>query len=304
MTRTATSPAKPHSSTPSDHNILIFGQTGQVANALKTSKPEARFLSRAEADLSAPQICAEAIHAQKPDFVINAAAYTAVDKAEEEEDLAHIINAQAPEAMAKACKTLNIPFIHISTDYVFDGSGSRPWRATDPVAPLGAYGRTKLAGEQAILAAGGTHAILRTAWVFSETGNNFVKTMLRLGATRDELTIVGDQIGGPTPASAIAQATLTVGQKLMQGKGRSGIYHFTGSPHVSWADFAREIFAQSGLVCEVKDIPSSAYPTPAKRPYNSRLECIDIKREFSISEPDWKAELTRILTLLEGSHAT
>jgi len=149
---------------------LVFGRTGQVASALATARPNATFLR---------QTCADAIHAQKPDFVINAAAYTAVDKAEEEEDLAHAINAQAPKAMAQACAELDIPFIHISTDYVFDGSGTRPWQTTDPVAPLGAYGRTKLAGEQAILAAGGPNAILRTAWVFSETGNNFVKTMLR-----------------------------------------------------------------------------------------------------------------------------
>ncbi len=283
---------------------LVFGRTGQVASALATARPNATFLSRAEVDLTAPQTCADAIHAQKPDFVINAAAYTAVDKAEEEEDLAHAINAQAPKAMAQACAELDIPFIHISTDYVFDGSGTRPWQTTDPVAPLGAYGRTKLAGEQAILAAGGPNAILRTAWVFSETGNNFVKTMLRLGASRDELSVVGDQVGGPTSANAIAAACLAMGEQLLQGQGRSGLYHFTGSPHVSWAEFAREIFAQAGLACAVKDIPSSAYPTPAKRPMNSRLDCSDIKSEFGIEEPDWTADLKDVITLLEGTHAT
>lgn len=283
---------------------LVFGRTGQVASALAAARPNATFLSRAEIDLTTPQSCADAIQAQKPDFVINAAAYTAVDKAEDEENLAHVINAQAPEAMAKACAALNIPFVHISTDYVFDGSGIHPWRTTDSVAPLGAYGRTKLAGEQAILATGGTNAILRTAWVFSETGNNFVKTMLRLGATRDELSVVSDQVGGPTSASAIAAACLTIGESLAQGQGRSGLYHFTGAPHVSWAEFAREIFAQANLACSVKDIPSSAYPTPAKRPMNSRLDCSDIKDEFDISEPDWKADLKDVITLLEGTHAT
>lgn len=279
--------------------LLVFGKTGQLAKALAAQVPDAVFLSRDQADHSDPDACVAALNAHAPELVINAAAYTAVDKAEEEEALATTINGETPGALAKAAAARNIPFLHVSTDYVFDGSGETPWKPTDQTAPLGAYGRSKLAGEQAIAAAGGGYAILRTAWVFSATGNNFVKTMLRLGAEREKLTIVGDQIGGPTPASDIATALLTMGRAFLAGEGTSGTYHFAGNPHVSWADFAREIFAQANLTCEVEDIPSSAYPTPAKRPLNSRLNCTDIKQKFDITEPDWKAGLGDVLKALE-----
>ncbi|MGD9861970.1 MAG: dTDP-4-dehydrorhamnose reductase [Pseudodonghicola sp.] len=279
--------------------LLVFGQTGQVATELQRLAPQARFLSRAEADLSDPAACAAAIRAHSPAAVINAAAYTAVDRAEAEEALATTINGAAPAAMAAACAELGIPFLHISTDYVFDGSGTAPWTVGDAVAPLNAYGRSKLAGEEGVRAAGGLHAILRTSWVVSSHGNNFVKTMLRLSETRDTLNIVDDQIGGPTPAADIAAALLRMAAALRAGQA-GGTYHYGGVPAVSWKDFACEIFAQAGRRVTVGGIPSSDYPTPARRPLNSRLDCSGLKRDFDIDPPDWKAGLAHILKELDA----
>ncbi len=185
--------------------ILVFGTTGQVATELRWQS-DVISLSRNEADLSNPAQCGEKILELRPEVVINSAAYTAVDKAEEDEDLATVINGAAPTAMATAAAELGIPFLHLSTDYVFDGSGQRAWKPDDQIGPLGAYGRSKLAGEIGVTAAGGNYAILRTSWVFSAHGNNFLKTMLRLGVERPTLNIVADQIGGPTPAASIAVA--------------------------------------------------------------------------------------------------
>ncbi|OOY02795.1 dTDP-4-dehydrorhamnose reductase [Thioclava sp. F28-4] len=277
--------------------ILVFGQTGQVAQKLQRLMPDAVFLGRNRVDLRGPGAAAEAIREAKPEAVINAAAYTAVDKAEEEEALAQVVNGDAPAAMAEACRDLGIPFVHISTDYVFDGSGDAPFKPTDPTGPLGAYGRTKLAGEEAIRAAGGPFAILRTSWVFSAHGGNFVKTMLRLSESRERLTIVADQIGGPTPAKAIAEACLAMARELQRAPEKSGVYHFSGSPDVSWAGFAREIFARAGRDVTVEDIPTTDYPTPAKRPLNSRLDCSDLA-VFGLKRPDWKAGLNEVLTEL------
>ena len=273
---------------------LVFGQTGQVARELKRLAPEARFLSRAEADLSDPQACARIIANADTDLVINAAAYTAVDKAEEEEDLATVINGEAPGAMARAAASRDLPFLHISTDYVFDGSGEAPRGPEAPVGPLSAYGRSKLAGERQVAAAGGQSLILRTSWVVSAHGSNFVKTMLRLGAERESLSIVADQVGGPTPAAAIAAALLEAGRQMLAGQG-GGVHHFSGAPDVSWAGFAEEIFVQAGLAAQVVPIPTSDYPTPATRPLNSRLDCSSFKAAFGIERPDWKAGLSEIL---------
>ncbi|WP_417268648.1 dTDP-4-dehydrorhamnose reductase [Celeribacter baekdonensis] len=279
--------------------ILVFGTTGQVATELRALLPEAVFLGRDEADLTDPAHCAQKIAALKPEAVINAAAYTAVDKAETDEDAAALVNGAAPTEMAKACAALGIPFVHISTDYVFDGSGETPFAPDHPTAPLGAYGRTKLLGENGIRAAGGPFAILRTSWVFSAHGNNFVKTMLRLGAERDTLTIVADQIGGPTPARAIANACVDIANRLKTEPNTAGTYHFSGAPDVSWADFARAIFKKAGITCAVEDIPTSAYPTPAQRPANSRMECHTLDATFGIHRPDWKAGLADVLKDLE-----
>ncbi|MDO5657610.1 MAG: dTDP-4-dehydrorhamnose reductase [Paracoccus sp. (in: a-proteobacteria)] len=280
--------------------VLVFGQTGQVARELARLAPEAHFAGREAADLSQPEACADLIRQMRPQAVINAAAYTAVDRAEGEAELAALINRDAPAAMAAACAELGIPFVHISTDYVFDGSGERPRAEDAPTGPLGVYGATKLAGEAAIAATGARAAVLRTSWVFSAHGHNFVKTMLRLGAEREALSIVADQIGGPTPACAIAEACLTITAALQTGA-PGGIYHFSGAPSVSWAGFAREIFVQAGLDCAVTQIATADYPTPARRPLNSRLDCGRIARDFGIAQPDWRAALRDVLYELEAT---
>lgn len=278
--------------------ILVFGKTGQVARELQALAPVGApiiALGREEADLGAPGTCAAAIERHTPKVVINAAAYTSVDRAEDEEELATQVNGGAPAEMAKACVVRDIPFIHLSTDYVFNGRGDTAWRPDDETAPISAYGSSKLAGEQGVAAAGGRHVILRTSWVFSAHGQNFVTTMLRLGAGRDQLRVVADQVGGPTPAAAIAQACLTISDQLTNDPGKSGIYHFAGAPDASWADFARAIFAQAGLVCEVADINTTDYPTPARRPANSRLDCRTTEGIFGIARPDWRAGLAAVL---------
>ena len=274
-------------------DILVFGRNGQVATEL-ARQGDVVTLGRDAADLSDPAACAAAIAAHAPRLVINAAAYTAVDKAESEPDLAHVVNADAPSAMARACADQGVPFLHISTDYVFDGTGTAPWSPGDPVDPQNAYGRSKLAGEVAVAEAGGQWAVLRTAWVFSAHGANFVKTMLRLAEARDHLTVVADQVGCPTPAGDIAGALLRMGAAMEAGQG-GGVYHFGGQPAVSWADFARAIFAAAGKDMRIEDIPTSAYPTPAARPMNSRLDCAALETDFGISAPDWRAGLRAVL---------
>jgi dTDP-4-dehydrorhamnose reductase len=280
-------------------NILVFGATGQVATELQRFEG-VTALSRAEADLSDPAACAAIIAATKADAVINAAAYTAVDKAETDTDMAFRVNVDAPTAMAEAAAKRGLPFVHVSTDYVFNGSGTTPWREDDATGPLGVYGASKLQGEQGVQAVGGAHAIMRTSWVVSAHGNNFVKTMLRLGAERDRLTIVADQVGGPTCARDIAAGLMQMAEQLCDDASKSGIYHFAGGPDVSWADFAREIFAQAGITFEVADILSSDFPTPAKRPGNSRMNCTKITDVFGVLRPDWRSSLTDILTDLKA----
>lgn len=275
--------------------LLVFGRTGQVAQELARRAPDAAYLGRADVDLAEPEACGRAVARGGADAVINAAAFTAVDRAEAEEDLATTINGAAPGAMARACAELGIPFLHVSSDYVFDGTGQAPWRPDDRPGPIGAYGRSKLAGERSVSRAGGIHAILRTSWVFSAHGSNFVRTMLRLGAERDALRIVADQVGGPTPAAAIADALLSMAVALRSGGGPSGVYHFSGAPDVSWADFARAIFDRAGLDCAVEDIATADYPTPARRPLNSRLDCSATERDFGIARPDWRAGLDDVL---------
>lgn len=277
--------------------VLVFGQTGQVAREMARRVPgdvQPVFLARGQADLADPAACAAAIVAADADVVVNAAAWTAVDRAEAEEQAATVVNGAAPAAMARACAARGVPFVHISSDYVFDGAGDQPFGVDHPTAPLGAYGRSKLAGEVGVRAAGGTALILRTSWVFSAHGANFVKTMLRLGRDRDSLNVVADQIGGPTPAAAIADAVFQAARAMVAGA-KGGTYHFAGAPDVSWAEFARQIMASGGLACVVNDIATAAYPTPAKRPLNSRLNCDSFQRDFGIVRPDWRAALDDIL---------
>ncbi|MEO9825087.1 MAG: dTDP-4-dehydrorhamnose reductase [Paracoccaceae bacterium] len=277
--------------------ILVFGKTGQVAKELQRRTKNAIFLGREDADLSDPQSCADQVTKHAPSCVINAAAYTAVDRAENEPDLAQKVNAEAPAHMAQAAQRLGIPFVHVSTDYVFDGAGNVPFQPNDPVAPLGVYGRTKLAGEMGVRDAHATPVILRTSWVFSAHGSNFVKSMLRHGAEKSEMKIVWDQIGGPTPAADIADALLEIASQ----RNASGTYHFSGKSDVSWADFAREIFSLADLDTRVVDIPTTDYPTPAQRPLNSRLDCSSLESAFGIARPEWRSGLQDVLKELGAS---
>lgn len=282
--------------------LLVFGRTGQVAQELARQIPagtSATFLGRDQADLREPEACAKAIETAEVDAVINAAAWTAVDAAEADEATALLVNATAPGALARACAAKSVPFLHISTDYVFDGASEIPFTPDHPTAPLGAYGRSKLAGEEAVRAAGGVHLILRTSWVFSAHGNNFVKTMLRLGADRPSLRVVADQVGGPTPAAEIARALLTVA-KALRGGAIGGTHHFSGAPDASWADFAREIMARADLPCQIEDIPSSEYPTPARRPASSRLDCRAFTAAYGIQRPDWRLALDQVISELKA----
>jgi dTDP-4-dehydrorhamnose reductase len=276
--------------------LVVFGRTGQVARELALLAPEAEFIGRDQADLSDPTSCVDAIN--RASVVINAAAYTSVDQAESEPSLAYAINSATPEAMAKACRERNIPFLHISTDYVFSGAGQAARTEHDRPAPINIYGASKLAGEIAIKNQGGQWAIMRTSWIFSSYGKNFLKTMHHLGANRDEIEVVSDQIGGPTPASDIAVALLKMAHIMSGNTHIGGLYHFSGFPNVSWADFATQIFKKSGQLCKVNRISTSEYPTPAKRPLNSRLDCRHLLSDFNIKQPDWRNGLTRVLEQL------
>lgn len=280
--------------------FLVFGEDGQLGQELQRRCGDHTLEVRGldVADFTDPAACLAFVEATDADAVINASAYTAVDKAEEMEPLALQINGTTPALLAATAAARGLPFVQVSTDYVFDGAGDQPFVVDHPTAPLGAYGRTKLVGEDAVRDAGGPHAILRTSWVVSAHGHNFIKTMLKLGADRDRLTIVADQIGGPTPAAALADACLAAAEQLVTDPTKTGTYHVSGGPDVSWADFAREIFAQSGITCEVADIPSSDYPTPAKRPFNSRMDNSLTESTFGLPRPDWRLGLTEILTEL------
>jgi len=281
-------------------HVLVFGKSGQVATELRALESAGLIvtaLSRDDADLEHPETCLAHIANTDADAIINAAAYTAVDVAEEDEARATLINGETPGLMADAAAKRGLPFLHVSTDYVFDGLGDQPFCTTDRTAPVNAYGRSKLAGEEAIQSVDGQNAILRTSWVFSAHGSNFVKTMLRLSETRDALTVVDDQIGGPTPADDIARALIAVARAMANGQ-NGGIYHFAGHPPTSWADLARETFRQANRSVDVHGIPSKDYPTPAPRPLNSRLDCSGLETDFGITTPDWKAGVTRVIKAL------
>lgn len=290
--------------------ILVTGRDGQVAQSLaeRHGGHELVFVGRPELDLADPASIERTVAAVNPALVISAAAYTAVDKAEDEPELAMAVNGEGPGVLARAAAKLGAPVIHLSTDYVFDGSLDRLWREDDTVAPLGVYGATKLAGEQAIAASGATYAILRTAWVYSPFGANFVKTMLRLAETRDALNVVEDQHGCPTSALDIADGIMAVVAGLQGGRGANAIYHLAGTGETHWADFARAIFAESavrgGPFAEVAGIPSSDYPTRATRPANSRLDCTRLAETFGYRAPRWQDSLGVVMDrLIEGRAA-
>lgn len=286
--------------------ILVTGRNGQVAASLRerASEHELIFAHRPEFDLADPASIDLMVDAVAPDLILSAAAYTAVDRAEEEPELAMMVNGIAPGVLARTAAQLDVPIIHLSTDYVFDGSGDCPWREDDPTSPLGVYGASKLAGERAIATAGARHAILRTAWVYSPFGSNFVKTMLRLAETRDMVTVVDDQFGCPTSAFDIADAILVMIEHWRPGTlpAWNGIYHIAGAQPINWAGFARAIFALSaergGPVAQVQDVPSHDFPQRAVRPHNSRLDCTRFETEFGHRLPDWQASLPSILDRL------
>ncbi|MDB5395913.1 MAG: dTDP-4-dehydrorhamnose reductase [Rhodospirillales bacterium] len=288
-------------------HVLIFGKAGQVARELGNLAWPATWrstlLGRDDCDLMLGGSAAAAIATHKPDLVINAAAYTAVDKAESDRAAAFRLNADAPGEMAAATAAVGIPFLHISTDYVFDGKSDRPYRETDPCAPLSAYGASKLAGEIGIRQYQPRHIILRTAWVFSPYGANFVRTMLRLGGERDELAVVGDQIGGPTAAADIARTLARIAQAIGNGADAFGTYHYAGMPFISWHGFALGIFARmsaAGMKVPntVREITTAEYPTAAPRPGNSRLGCGAISKDWDIDQPSWEDALDHCLATL------
>ncbi|MEZ9590426.1 dTDP-4-dehydrorhamnose reductase [Vibrio breoganii] len=284
--------------------VLVTGCNGQVGYCLvEQLKDNVELLAvdRDELDITSRDAVFSIVTEFKPDFIINAAAHTAVDKAEEQIDSSYAVNCDGPKHLAEASKSIGGSILHISTDYVFAGNKQGEYCESDETGPLGIYGKSKLAGEHAIANANGKHVILRTAWVFGEHGNNFVKTMLRLAKDRGALSIVGDQCGGPTYAGDIAKALISIMHEL-EGKERDkryGTYHFSGTPHVSWCEFAEVIFAE-GLnksliqMPEVTSITTDMYPTPAPRPANSRMNCQKIKNAFNIEESDWQLALKRI----------
>lgn len=281
--------------------LLILGANGQVGWELQRAlAPLGDVIAwdRARGDLAQPAELAARVRALAPTVVVNAAAYTAVDKAESEAELATRINAEAPAALAQ----LGIPLVHYSTDYVFDGSGDQPRDEDAPTAPLSVYGRSKLDGEQAIRAAGTPHLILRTSWVYAARGGNFAKTMLRLGAEREQLKVVADQIGAPTGAELIADVTAQLIKPLRDGA--SGTFHLTAAGATHWADYARFVvetaraLGRELAVREVIGIASSEYPTPARRPLNSRLDCRRLESTFGLTLPPWQQGVRRLLTEL------
>ncbi|MDP6951796.1 MAG: dTDP-4-dehydrorhamnose reductase [Alphaproteobacteria bacterium] len=278
--------------------ILVFGRVGQLGSALAELLPahhEVAFLDQPQVDLSKPQSVPGLITQYAPELVINAAAYTAVDKAESEPELAQLINAEAPAAMAKSCKVFDIPFIHFSTDYVFDGLASKPYSEESRVNPQSVYGRTKLAGEKAVCAATDKHIIFRTAWLYSHVGHNFLKTMLRVASEGKPLRVVDDQMGSPTFAWDLGAATVAAVNVLDSGREDIfGIFHATNSGATNWYEFASHIFEVQGLRdVELSAIPTSEYPTPAPRPAYSVLSCDRLEAIFGLKMPDWDDALTR-----------
>ncbi|SQF93788.1 dTDP-4-dehydrorhamnose reductase RfbD [Paucimonas lemoignei] len=283
--------------------ILIIGQSGQVSQALQKTLAdlgEVMVLGRDKLDLSDHLADYDQIQDLQPDLIINAAAYTAVDLAETEQKTALSINAIAAGMLADQARELGIPLIHYSTDYVFDGSKDAPWTEQDTPAPLGVYGASKWAGEQAIEYVGGQYLILRTSWVYSTSGRNFLLTMQRLLQERDELNVVADQVGAPTWAGTIAQSTRQLIERWRDGKaGAWGTYHLTAAGETSWFGFAQAIGEQlikQGKPCATLNaIESSAYPTPAARPLNSRLDCSLLQREWGVQQADWHSALLECL---------
>ncbi|MBL4567404.1 MAG: dTDP-4-dehydrorhamnose reductase [Porticoccus sp.] len=293
--------------------ILLLGKRGQVGWELQRSLAplgEIVALSRDSqnycGDLANLQDLAETVRQIKPNITVNAAAYTTVDKAESEPELARIINAEAPAVLARETASLDAWLIHYSTDYVFDGSGGTPWLETDATGPLGLYGATKLAGEQAIQSSGCKHLIFRTSWIYGARGNNFAKTMLRLAAESDSLTVIDDQVGAPTGADLLADVTAHAIRSVQNTPELGGLYQLVATGETTWHGYARFVidFARkNGLELKtlpesIIPVPSSAFPTPAQRPKNSRLDTRKLQTNFDLTLPHWQTGVTRMLTEL------
>lgn len=283
--------------------VLITGCNGQVGHCLVqqlSGKAQLLALDVSELDITDKDQVIKTVSEFKPDFIINAAAHTAVDKAESEEALSYAINCDGPRYLAEAAHLVGGVMLHISTDYVFSGNKTGQYNEKDVTNPQSVYGKTKLAGELAVAQACSRHIILRTAWVFGEHGNNFVKTMLRLGKERNELSIVGDQFGGPTFAGDIAAALIVIAEKIQTGNEEWGVYHFSGVPHVSWFEFAEAIFSEAytqGVISnklKLSTITTDKYPTAARRPENSKLDCQKIKDTFGVEPSNWQLAIKRI----------
>jgi len=293
--------------------ILIFGRVGQVGWELRHKLAclgEVSNVDFPEIDFSKPDTVREVIRAAAPTVIVNAAAYTAVDKAEATPEPAYAINATGPALIAEEAKRIGALMVHYSTDYVYDGSKQSPWVETDKPAPLNVYGASKLAGDEAIAAVGGDYLILRTSWVYGARGGNFLLTMLRLAKERPELRIVDDQTGSPTTSECIAQATATILSQVLAPSGngldgRSGTYHLTNSGETTWFGFAKEFLTKQPVCPTLTPIPSSSYPVPAKRPVNSVLSCEKIAKTFGVRMPSWQLALDLVLeTLSENTPRT
>lgn len=291
--------------------ILVCGGSGQVGLELVGRAGayglEALGVTREQLDITDSHRVADLVDQYRPGLIINAAAYTHVDNAEKQSEQAYAVNRDGVTNLAEAARQADIPLVHISTDYVFSGEADKPYRETDPVAPTGIYGASKLAGEVAIQAALVRHVIVRTSWVYGVHGNNFVKTMLRLGQQRDALSVVADQFGCPTQAGSLAKALLQLAQRYAhEGTLAWGLYHYSGTPHCSWFDFAEEIFRQAaikGLLTktpQVSAITTAQYPTPARRPAWSVLACTKFEQAFGIAPSDWHDDLGDVLDALAG----
>lgn len=289
--------------------IVVTGRQGQVVQSLllkgQAAGHEIVPLGRPELDLAAPEGCEAVLAGLRPDVLVSAAAYTAVDRAESEPELAHAVNAAGPAALATAAANLGVPLVHLSTDYVFAGDKPEPYVETDPLQPLGVYGASKLAGEQAVLERHGANSvILRTAWVYSPFGANFVKTMLRLAADRDEVSVVADQWGNPTSALDIADGILCIAARLVANSDPAlrGVFHMTAAGETTWAGFAEAIFASSaaagGPTARVRRIATSDYPTPAHRPANSRLDCSKLEQRYAVRLSEWRGAIEQVVAQL------
>jgi len=287
------------------HTILVTGSNGQLGwelGQLAKSYPAFKFVlvDRSQLDLSFPETFEKMIHTIKPDCIVNTAAYTAVDKSETEKALSYTVNATAVQTLASICKKLAIPFITYSTDYVFDGEATQPYASSTKVDPVNYYGSTKAAGETLAMEANEDAIIIRTSWVFSSHGNNFVKTMMRLMKERASLNIVADQKGRPTYAKDLAMATMKMIEAMNAGKSIKGVYHYANTGETTWFDFAAKIKAIAGLDCALNPIETKDFPTPAKRPAYSVLDTSKIEEALSIAIPHWEDALISCMKEIEA----